>query len=255
MKTAENDRSPDLPPDPGKPLWIVGDSLKVLLDGNTEFATQSLTLALIPCDGFVKLQFGNPAEDEAALHLRYFASSFALTSSRETTSFGFSRCSWRRRSIISASPGVSSSEPAISSHRLRHSSICSARGSARASLRTMSELMATIYNAGSAAQVEFFTTRHTEACKTSLPCAAVRTLKRRERRAPAVPERGCVRSTSRSTPDISYAPGNHRALRLDLRPQPRSFFLRSSASRLSKFALTQAGFFQSRITHRASGGL
>jgi hypothetical protein len=37
-------------------------------------------------------------------------------------------------------------------------------------------------------------------------------------------ERGCVRSTSRSTPDISNAPTNRHALRLGLRPQPRSSF-------------------------------
>jgi len=35
-------------------------------------------------------------------------------------------------------------------------------------------------------------------------------------------ERGCVRSISRSTSNISYAPTNHHALRLGLRPQPRS---------------------------------
>jgi hypothetical protein len=35
-------------------------------------------------------------------------------------------------------------------------------------------------------------------------------------------ERGCVRSTSRSTPDISNALTNCYALRLGLRPQPRS---------------------------------
>ena len=43
-------------------------------------------------------------------------------------------------------------------------------------------------------------------------------------------ERGCVRSPSRSTPTISNAPTNHHALRLGLRPQPRSV----SASRNSK---------------------
>jgi hypothetical protein len=33
---------------------------------------------------------------------------------------------------------------------------------------------------------------------------------------------GCVRRTSRSTPEFSNAPTNHHALRLGLRPQPRS---------------------------------
>jgi len=36
-------------------------------------------------------------------------------------------------------------------------------------------------------------------------------------------ERGCVRSASRSTPNISSALTNHHSLRLGLRPQPRSF--------------------------------
>jgi len=73
--------------------------------------------------------------------LRYFASSLALISSQETTSPGFSRWSWRRRSISSASPGVSSFDSTMSFQRLRHSSICSASVSARASLKTISELM------------------------------------------------------------------------------------------------------------------
>jgi len=38
----------------------------------------------------------------------------------------------------------------------------------------------------------------------------------------AAAERGCVRSTSRSTPAISKTPSNHHALRLGLRPQPRA---------------------------------
>ena len=43
-------------------------------------------------------------------------------------------------------------------------------------------------------------------------------------------ERGYVQSTSRSTPAISNVPTNHHALRLGLRPQPRSV----SVSRNSK---------------------
>lgn len=39
---------------------------------------------------------------------------------------------------------------------------------------------------------------------------------------PLAPERGCVRRTSRSTPDVSGTHWHDRALRLGLRPQPRS---------------------------------
>ena len=67
-----------------------------------------------------------------------------------------------------------------------------------------------------------FTARTPAASKTNPALNSMRELKRRERRAPAAPERGCVQSTSRSTPAISNAPTNHPALRLGLRPQPRS---------------------------------
>jgi hypothetical protein len=56
-------------------------------------------------------------------------------------------------------------------------------------------------------------------------------------------DRGCVRSTSRSTPDISYALTNHHALRLGLRPQPRSNSCRAQVTVVR---------FPSRITHHAS---
>jgi hypothetical protein len=45
---------------------------------------------------------------------------------------------------------------------------------------------------------------------------------RTNRVVPGFSERGCVQSTSRSTSDISNALTNHHALRLGLRPQPRS---------------------------------
>jgi len=67
-----------------------------------------------------------------------------------------------------------------------------------------------------------FTARTPAASKTNPALNSIRPLKRRERRAPSGPERGCVQSTRRSTPDISNAPTNHHALRLSLRPQPRS---------------------------------
>jgi hypothetical protein len=140
-KTTENNCAPDFTTNFWKPFWMVGDALKVLLDGGAKFLTQAFTLAFIIGNGIVKFLFGNATEDEAAFHLRYFASSFALTSANETTSSGFSRWSWRRRSISSASPGVSSCESTMPSQRLRHSSICSANGRARASLKIVSELM------------------------------------------------------------------------------------------------------------------
>ena len=67
-----------------------------------------------------------------------------------------------------------------------------------------------------------FTARTPAASKTNPALNSIRALKRRERRAPAAPERGCVRSTSRSTPAISHAPTNYHALQLGLRLQPRS---------------------------------
>jgi hypothetical protein len=80
-------------------------------------------------------------------------------------------------------------------------------------------------------------------------------------------ERGCVRSTSRSTPDISYALTNHHALRLGLRPQPRSNSCRAQglefrvyAARFASVPIRLKAELQtvtivrcpSRITHHAS---
>lgn len=45
-------------------------------------------------------------------------------------------------------------------------------------------------------------------------------------------ECGCVRSTSRSTPAISKVPTNHHALRLGLRPQPRSISVNQNSKPL-----------------------
>ena len=79
-------------------------------------------------------------------------------------------------------------------------------------------------------------------------------------------ERGCVRSTSRSTPDISYALTNHHALRLGLRPQPRSNSCRAQGLEFRVYAAwcetpdrlkaelqtSLATRCRSRITHYAS---
>jgi hypothetical protein len=72
----------------------------------------------------------------------------------------------------------------------------------------------TAFAAGARASARF-TARTPAASKTNPALNSICPLKRRERRAPAAPERGCVPSTSRSTPT------NHHALRLGLRPQPR----------------------------------
>jgi hypothetical protein len=140
-KASENNCAPDFTANFWKPFWIVGDALKMLFDDGAKFLTQTCAFVFVIGDGIVKLLFCNATKDEAAFHLRYFASSFALTSANETTSSGFSRWSCKRRSINSASPGVSSFDPTMPSQRLRHSSTCSASGSARAFFRTNSELM------------------------------------------------------------------------------------------------------------------
>jgi hypothetical protein len=140
-KAPENDCAPDFTTNFWKPFRIVSNALKVLLDDCAKFLSQTFAFFFVIGDGIVKLLFRNTTKNETAFHLRYFASSFALTSANETTSSGFLRWSCRRRSINSASPGVSSFDSTMSSQRLRHSSTCSASGSARASFRTNSELM------------------------------------------------------------------------------------------------------------------
>jgi hypothetical protein len=154
-KTAENDCTPDGSPDFWKEFWIFRDAAKVFFDGGSKFLTQAFAFALISSDGTVILQFRDAAKNEAAFHFRYLASSLALTSSHETTSLGFAKWSCNRRSISSASPGVSSCELAMPSQRSRHSSIRSAHGSARASLKIASELIPAIYRVRSRAQAEF----------------------------------------------------------------------------------------------------
>jgi len=154
-KAADNG-SANLASDFRKSVRVFRDALKVFLNRGAKFLTQTFTFAGISGNGIIKFLFRDATKDEAAFHLRYFASSFALTSSQETTSLGLSRWSWSRRSISAASPGVSSFDPTISSQRLRHSSTCSANGSAQASLKTISELMLLIYRVGSPAQAEFF---------------------------------------------------------------------------------------------------
>lgn len=82
-----------------------------------------------------------PGGEKSRVSFAVFASSFAFNPSIEMTSSGLSRCSCKRLSINSASPGVSSFDSTISSQRLRQSSICSASGRARASFKTVSEVM------------------------------------------------------------------------------------------------------------------
>jgi hypothetical protein len=140
-KTTEDHRSAYFASDFWKPFGIIRNALKVFFDGSLKFAAQTFALAFVPGNGIVKFLFRDTSKDEAASHFRHFASSFFLTSTHEITSLGWSRWSWRRWSINAASPGVSSFDSTILSQRLRHNSICSASGSARASLKTISELM------------------------------------------------------------------------------------------------------------------
>src|SRR5579863_4807173 len=140
-REAADDSAANFSPHPGEPFGLVGDLLKVILDSGAKLSPQAFTLAFIPGNRIVEFVSSDATKNEAAAHLRYFASSLVLTSPKEITSLGRSRCSWRRRSMSSASPGVSSCEWMISFQRLRHNSTCSANGRARASLRTVSELM------------------------------------------------------------------------------------------------------------------
>jgi hypothetical protein len=140
-ETAQDYGTPDFAAHFRKAFRIIRDTLKIFFNRCTEFLAQTFALIFIPGDGIIKFLRGNPAKDKTAFHLRYFASSFALSSSREMTSSGLSRCSCMRRSINSASPGVNSFDSTMSPQRLRHSSICSANGSARASFKTDSEFM------------------------------------------------------------------------------------------------------------------
>jgi hypothetical protein len=140
-KAAKNDCAPDFTTNFRKPFGMVRNALKALFYNSTKLLAQAFLLLFIKGNGIVKLFIGNTAKNQGPLHLRYFKSSLALTSLSEMTSFGFLRCSCRRRSINLASPSVNSSDSTIFSQRLRHNSICSANGRARASFNTDSELM------------------------------------------------------------------------------------------------------------------
>ena len=139
-KTAQDHSAPNFAAHFWEALRVVSNALKVFLNCSTKFLAQAFAALFIPRNGLIKLQRSNTAEKIAALHLPYLASSFAFSSSIEMTSSGLSRCSCKRRSINSASPGVSSLDSTIPSQRLRQSSICSARGRARASFRTVSDV-------------------------------------------------------------------------------------------------------------------
>jgi len=92
-RKAPNNCATNLASDFRKHFWIVRDALKVFFYGSTKFPPQTFALTLISANGVVKLKFCNASKDQAAFHLRYLASSFALTSAHETTSSGWSRCS------------------------------------------------------------------------------------------------------------------------------------------------------------------
>ena len=90
-KTADDDCAPDFTANFWKPFWIVRNALKVFFNRGAELQAQTFAFIFLMGDGIVKLLFRNATKDEAAFHLRYFASSLALTSANETTSSGLSR--------------------------------------------------------------------------------------------------------------------------------------------------------------------
>jgi hypothetical protein len=140
-ETTKNHCPSDFTANLGKSFRIVYDALQGLFNDGAKFPAQSLTFVFVVSNGIIKFLRRHPAENQTTLHLRYFALSRALTSSSETTSSGWLRWSCRRRSMSSASPGVSSFDSTMPSQRVRHNSICSASGSARASFKTKSELI------------------------------------------------------------------------------------------------------------------
>jgi hypothetical protein len=159
-KTAQDHSTADFAAHFWESFRVVSNALEIFLDCSTKFLAQAFAAFFIPRNRLIKFLRGNPPEKIAALHLPYLASSFALSSSIEMTSSGLSRCSCKRRSINSASPGVSSFDSTIPSQRLRQSSICSASGSVRASFKTVSEsIMSSIYPTAPATQAGFLATR------------------------------------------------------------------------------------------------
>jgi len=140
-KTTKDHRTVDFASDFWKSLRIARNPFEMLLNRDTKFPAQAVSAAFVIGNGLKKLLFRDTSEDKLPLHFPVFPRSFALTAFHEITSPGLARCSWRRWSINATSPGVNSLDSTISSHRLRHNSICSARGRARASFKSISELM------------------------------------------------------------------------------------------------------------------
>ena len=140
-KATKDYRAPDFTAYFWKPFWIACNSLKLLFNYCAKFLAQTFVYLFVEGNGVVEFLFRNTTKDKAPFHLRYLASNFAFTSSNEITSLGLLRCSCKRRSINSASPGVNSFDSAMSSQRLRHNSICSANESVRASFKIDSEFM------------------------------------------------------------------------------------------------------------------
>ena len=140
-KAAKNHCPPDFTPNFWKPFRVVRDALKRLRNDGAKFMAQPLAQALVISNRIVKFLRSNAAKNETALHWGYLASSRALTSSSEMTSSGWLIWSCKRRSMNSASPGVNSFDSTMPSQRLRHNSICSVSGRARASFKTKSELI------------------------------------------------------------------------------------------------------------------
>src|ERR1019366_4311561 len=156
-KPAENHRPADFPAHFGKPFGIIRNALKVLFNDGAKFLSQPFPLGFVIGNGVIKLLLGNATKDKAAFHLRYLASSFALTSANETTSSGFWRWSWSRRSMCLASPDVSlSSKAPYFSQAFSATACCSACGKCSICLRISVALMTLIYSVGSFVQAWFF---------------------------------------------------------------------------------------------------
>ncbi len=160
-KAAENHGASNIASCLGKLLRVDGDALQLFPDDSTKLLAQTRPFTVIPSNRIFKLLFCGSSQDEATFHFLYLASSRALTSSHATTSPGFLKWSARRRSISSASPGVSTADAALnsgdspgprSSNRAcaisRRSSGCNSRALAKISVAFMESSLPETRTAG-----------------------------------------------------------------------------------------------------------
>jgi len=114
------------------------------------FQLIGVAAGLMPRDRLIIFRCRNTAKNQSPFHLPYLASSRAFTISKGMTSSGWSRWSWRRRSINSASPGASSSSNR--SRSCSKTSRCSSKGSFSNRPITRAALLPSIYSSGAPAQ-------------------------------------------------------------------------------------------------------